>query len=204
MNALHRAFIEAGGNNPLSWMEGGGFYKRKDLCKQYAWAIPDDGAIALIAQHCPRIIEIGAGTGYWASLLAAAGCDVIAFDEAPYENRWCEGRYFDVHQGGAEAVVKGHANRALMLCWPPMSDLASTALKLYRGKWLIYIGEWSGGCTADDEFFYELGEDEYVYSEKGSSYIEHSTRWQEVVDYAIPQWDGIHDRLYIYKRGPQK
>lgn len=57
---------------------------RRDLCLQYAWAIPDPASLAFAAHFlAPRAIEIGAGTGYWAWLLSHLGVEMTCFDIAP-------------------------------------------------------------------------------------------------------------------------
>ena len=50
--------------------------------QKYAWAIPNDDALMEIAK-CTPLIEIGAGTGYWAWLLRQLGVDILAFDKNP-------------------------------------------------------------------------------------------------------------------------
>lgn len=76
------------------------------------------------------------------------------------------------------------ASHALMLCWPPYGEpMAMDALRGYRGQHVIYIGELGGGCTADDAFHSEL-----------------ATKWHFVEELPIPQWWGIHDSVYIYRR----
>ena len=42
---------------------------RHNLVVRYSWAIPDDGAIQKIKDLGRSVIEIGAGTGYWGSLM---------------------------------------------------------------------------------------------------------------------------------------
>lgn len=49
---------------------------------RYSYAIPDLTALNILAEHGP-ILEIGAGTGYWAYLLRQRGVDVAAFDINP-------------------------------------------------------------------------------------------------------------------------
>jgi hypothetical protein len=39
----------------------------------YSWVVPTDKAIFAIAGAARRAVEIGAGSGYWASLMALAG-----------------------------------------------------------------------------------------------------------------------------------
>jgi hypothetical protein len=60
---------------------------RHYLVERFAWAVPSDEAIRTIA-GLGSIVEIGAGTGYWASLLELAGADIAAFDKAPAGNHW--------------------------------------------------------------------------------------------------------------------
>ena len=41
--------------------------RRFEICRKYAWAIPDPGSVAFVAEHIgPKAVEIGAGAGYWA------------------------------------------------------------------------------------------------------------------------------------------
>lgn len=55
--------------------------------------------------------------------------------------------------GDHEAAAR-HPDRALLLCWPSLGGAwAAQALRRHRGSLLIYAGEESGGCTADEEFF---------------------------------------------------
>ena len=156
---------------------------RKDLFKKYAWAIPTPDIINRIVQFAPRIVEIGAGTGYWESLLADAGADIVAYDIAPCKNDWCDGQWFDVQPGGTEMAVEHH-DRALFLCWPPYDEtMAIDALNTYKGRAVIYIGEGSGGCTGDDRFHERL-----------------RRFWKEVDCFPLEQWDGLHDYLCLYRR----
>ena len=63
-----------------------------------------------IVRHTP-LIEIGAGSGYWAMCLARAGADIIAYDsrppgeDSPFDplggNRWFEEEWFNVMEGDA-------------------------------------------------------------------------------------------------------
>jgi hypothetical protein len=154
----------------------------------YSWAIPNESALEAIAELNQPIIEIGAGTGYWASLLSQMGVDIICFDEKPpgenvnnsYRHKVT---YHDVMEGGPDKV-KEYSNRALFLCWAPYdTSMAYDCLNNYSGDTVIFIGEGIGGCTADDSFF-----------EKVNAEFEENQRIR------IPQWDGIHDRLTIYRR----
>lgn len=158
---------------------------RRVLVVKYAWAIPTVEVIRQLAEIAPRMVEIGAGTGYWATMLACAKVDIIAYDKAARGDNFYGHRptWFDVKSGGVVEAAH-HSDRALLLCWPPYAKpMAYLAAKCYKGDTLIYIGEGGYGCTAD-ESFHDLLEREWTLD-------------QELV---IPQWSGIHDSVYVYKR----
>ena len=57
---------------------------RTDLIARYGFAVPSNEALNRIAHCSPAgVIEIGAGTGYWAHALHARGVNVEAFDIEP-------------------------------------------------------------------------------------------------------------------------
>lgn len=58
---------------------------RTFACRMYAFAVPTAAAIEVLKQHSP-LVEIGAGTGYWASLLQKAGGDIVALDSQPTDS----------------------------------------------------------------------------------------------------------------------
>jgi hypothetical protein len=160
------------------------FSLRGTLAKKYAWAIPNTEAIRAIAA-LGKIVEIGAGTGYWASLLEKAGAEVAAYDIAPYANPQVDGEHFQVLKGDVRKV-EDHPDHALLLCWPcyddPMAQDAAETYAAAGGRQLAYIGE-NGGCTAT------YGFEDYL--------LKH---WRETCDIRIPQWPGIHDYVRIFER----
>ena len=57
---------------------------RSQLIARYGFAVPSDEALTAIERCSPQgVIELGAGTGYWAFLLQQRGVDVVAFDIEP-------------------------------------------------------------------------------------------------------------------------
>lgn len=58
------------------------FKARGESVKKYSWAIPSEEVIRALASMGP-ILEVGAGTGYWANLLTQAGAKVTCFDSHP-------------------------------------------------------------------------------------------------------------------------
>jgi hypothetical protein len=162
---------------------------RDRLVRTYSWAIPDDRAIRTLLDHAP-LVEIGAGTGYWAYLIRQCGGDIIAYDIKPLSPGHDNGYFHyeattwtEVLEGDVQ-VLDGHPDRTLFLCWPPHdTDMALGALCQFRGDTVIYVGEQEGGCTGTDHFFQELEDN-----------------WYRDGVVPIPQWDGMHDSLYIYNR----
>lgn len=175
---------------------------RSDLVRQYAWAIPSDETIEWLGERFKgqTFVEIGAGRGYWASLLAQVGILVYAYDMAPpniesnhYFNKieiengaGDDTVFYPVVKGGIESLTF-HQSAVLFLCWPPYDDdFAAHTLRYYEGNTFVFVGEGHGGCTGNDEFFEELHKN-----------------WQEVEDCShFVSWSGIHDHLTIYKRTP--
>lgn len=164
--------------------------KYRNVRRKYAYAIPTEGAIKLIASYSP-ICEMGAGTGYWAFLLNNYGCDIVAYDNylPPYDG---EEHYFDddavlwFNVQKCDSFFVPPIDRTLFLCWPPYDELmAYNVLSRYAGDRLIYIGEDCGGATADDNFYRVL-----------------SNNWTRVYEFEIPQFYGLHDWLSIYERKP--
>lgn len=157
---------------------------RHELVMKYSWAVPTDEALDTIKRHSENgLVEIGAGTGYWAGLLRARGVDVVAYDLQPYDSYNADGQWSEVLRGG-QSKVREHPDRTLFLCWPPYNrPMAREALRYYAGDTLVYIGEGYGGCTGDDRFHRQL-----------------NLHWSEVEDVGLPQWYGIHDGLMVYKR----
>lgn len=152
---------------------------RSHFRRVFAYAIPSPWALEAIA-GLGTIVEIGAGSGYWASLLARHGATVHAFDNASWG---LPPRWYPVQRGGAVAAGRVDAD-ALLLCWPPYDNrMAANALRAFQGPIVAYIGEGEGGCTADDAFHATL-----------------ERSWSLRREVSTPQFYGLHDHLFIYDR----
>jgi SAM-dependent methyltransferase len=159
--------------------------ERRALCRQYSFAIPSDEAIDALVGISP-LVELGAGTGYWAMLITQRGGQVIAVDKNPGEGNKYQftHSYAKVREGGVEVLgaIGDHLN--LFLCWPNYdNDFAYNCLRSFRGKIVAYAGEPEGGCTANDRFFELLRRE-----------------WSLLDKLALPQWFGINDGLFFYAR----
>lgn len=165
--------------------------RREALTKRYAWSIPTPHDLTWLAAQLDgqAVVEVGAGTGYWAWQLQQTGVDVAAYDlHADEKNHYCDPiTYHPVLRGTAE-IAAVYPDRALLLCWPPYNtSMAAEALRAYEGDTVVYVGEPGGGCTADDEFHETLEKE-----------------WHEVS--RAPRhvtWWGIHDYVTLWRRGPE-
>ncbi|WP_328401264.1 hypothetical protein [Nocardia sp. NBC_00403] len=164
-------------------------YAQTVLQAAYAYAIPSPETLSWIAEVCEgrRVLEVGAGRGYWADQIARGGGDVLAFDSEPpgvHDNMsfpvaagqpatW--GRVGDLGELSALRAAGGDGAGVLLLCWPPGwgNPMASEALASYRragGDRVIYIGEPRGGKTADDAFFEAL-DTEWQLLDQDSNFV---------------------------------
>ncbi len=165
---------------------------RTQLIKEYSFAIPCEAALRLIAACSPAgVIELGAGTGYWALMLRTMGVEVQAFDvfgSGGYSldiGKHSEVRRWDNPAKYFRRLPAGEPWPTLLMVWPSLNHpWAYDALQRYRGDTVVYVGEGFGGCTADDLFHQEL-----------------DRAWEDTEDsIAIPQWHAIHDYCWIYRR----
>jgi hypothetical protein len=157
---------------------------RRYLVTKFAWAIPNEKAIEVISKYSP-IVEIGCGTGYWASLIEQAGATIMPFDKYRDNNPYKHQRQWtDVYAGDHEVLDKFHRKANLFLCWPPYDEpMAYQCVVNFKGEFILYVGEHVGGCTGEDRFFNELRKN-----------------WKMVTYVDIPRWEGVYDDLTIYKR----
>ena len=108
---------------------------RNQLITRYGFAVPSVEALTTIERCSPQgVMELGAGTGYWAFLLQQRGVDVVAFDvePAPSErNEWFAGTqpWHLVHRGD-HGIVAQYPERTLLIVWPTKNEIwAATALR---------------------------------------------------------------------------
>ena len=114
------------------------------LAQRYAYVLPSDATLALLAGLGP-LVELGAGTGYWAHRLLSIGVDIVAFDQVPVDgqrtNRYHSRTRPWTHVEQGDQTVLSHADRALFLCWPPLFSSLGDCLTYYSGNTVAYIGD---------------------------------------------------------------
>lgn len=177
-------------------------YAQTVLQQMYAYAVPSPETIEwvrdAVGQH--RLIEVGAGRGYWAARLASVGVSVAAFDSHPPDiksnvsfpgvgtkipSTWYEVK----HAATLLEASPDNSNTVLLLCWPPgwENAMASDALSQFEesgGQRLVYIGEPLGGKTGNSAFFSAL-----------------AARWKlESVDSQYARWWNLNDCAQIWVR----
>lgn len=148
------------------------------MVDKYAWSIPNDEAIETLVEYDP-LLEVGAGNGYWAHLVEEAGGDIVATDKEPWSDTWTEVVQCD------QTIVREPGPRTLFMCWPAYAEAwTGEALEMYDGDTFIYVGEGRGGCTGNERF-HKLLDERFGTAEKTVE---------------IPQWCGIHDKMYVFRR----
>lgn len=116
-----------------------------ELAQRFSYVVPDDRALSVLADLGP-LVEIGAGTGYWAYRLRALGVDVVAFDLAPPDGQR-PNRYHPISPtwtkviAGDHTVLADYPDRALLLCWPPLFSSLGESLAYYAGNTVALIGD---------------------------------------------------------------
>jgi hypothetical protein len=172
------------------------FALRLQLQNHYAFAVPNEEAIAALVELSP-IVEIGAGRGYWGWEVRQRGGEIECYDLHPGGAETVGGRsariestrtYTTVRKGPG-TVAGDYPDRTLMLCWPDdynqekgWSDRAVETYLEAGGETVVFVGEGRHGCTGSNRLF---------------DLLETLDRVQTV---NIPSFDGIGDQMYVYRR----
>ncbi len=156
------------------------------LAQHYAYVFPSDSTLALLARLGP-LVEIGAGTGYWAHRLRSISVDIVAFDQAPLDgertNRYhSRTRPWTRVEQGDQTVLSGYADRGLFLCWPPLFSSLGDCLTYYRGDTVAYIGD-GGYRTARLDLLHE------AFTKVATAPVR-----------ALDPYPGVRPQLTIWKR----
>ena len=105
------------------------------FAKEWCCAVPEPEIIKKIAQFSP-LIEVGAGSGFWANELTKMGAKIDAFDS------------------GLDFAPKYFSVNMIESLWP--SDKLNWPFEIISSqpwKRIIYIGEKKGSRMANDAFF---------------------------------------------------
>lgn len=162
--------------------------RRRELAARFSWSIPTEAALGLVGDHGP-LVEVGAGTGYWAALLRDRGIDVRPTDADPAGSTYHrDGRtWTEVRRSSAVDAVRAWPDRTLLICWPPPDDDTAgyAAVRAYTGDTVLYVGGGADGPTGTARLHREL-----------------DLNWTVTDELALPSWPGIPDRLTVWRRSP--
>lgn len=161
-------------------------YRSRDTAiREFGFALPCREAVKALKKLSP-IVEVGAGSGAWSRLLASSGVDVVATDQGFETGYWFRsGKHFPVARIEASDAIRRYPRRNVLMIWPCYgAEWSANAVRLIRpGQSLALISEGPGGCVGSDSLFDHL-----------------DTHFRHIETVRIPCWQGIHDRLEIYRR----
>jgi hypothetical protein len=162
---------------------------RDMVCHIFAYAVPNGPALACLKRFSP-IVEVGAGSGYWAMLMRERGVDVAAMDIVPPAPDHAMANAYHgsippwtvVSKGGPQLLAQ-YPSRTLFMCYaPPDGKMALEALHTYTGKYMVLVGEW-GGTTHGPEFEAELLRD-----------------WMIKERISLPNWANTAYEMTVWRR----
>ncbi|CAK9071622.1 unnamed protein product [Durusdinium trenchii] len=174
---------------------------------EYSWSVPTEEALRLLALHQP-LVELGAGAGYWASLLKQLPVDILAFDEKHFRSSFNERanisqgqeisfKYFcEVLPGGPE-MISQYPDRTLVLMWPDYMGYGTYGLDClhhYKGDKLILIGEWRTSTLGQ----YTSGISNHGQSFSLDFQLKVEEDFQLVEALNLPTWPLFLDRLHLF------
>ncbi|KAI9027726.1 hypothetical protein DFJ74DRAFT_501766 [Hyaloraphidium curvatum] len=227
-NDVLRTFNDLATNGVIypSATTAAGSFARLLCCAVYSFALPNERALECILRHChelrqsdPRakLVEIGAGSGYWCWLLARRDPEFRfkCYDMHPpldcleqetqhpppdeedeQETLGLEVSFVTVRRGAPVSVFaeseEGNSDM-LLLVWPPPApnEMGFEALRLFQGALVAFVGDFKAGFAADDA------------PVTGTAQLHDALRrdWKLVEHVAIPRWlDEMGDALHIFAR----
>lgn len=158
----------------------------EEFASDYAFARLTPEAVAVIASHSP-ILEVGAGTGWWAAQLSNAGATVVATEPHVAHKRrtWHPMRVMR-----ADDAARVWHDHALLMIWPSRDGdrtskgaWAHKAVKAYRGDTVIYVGDPEFVESASPALPEALTRGGFT-----ATHVEHVGSWPQVMDDWLIVW----------------
>jgi len=167
-------------------------YEIKEEYVKHSFCILTDEFVRALSEalnklNVETVTELACGPGWLSWWLVKYKTNIVAaVDDKSWKNH---NHYLPiVKKCDAIEFVKKHPNiDAYILSWPYMDNMAAKIWRaMKKGRILVYIGESTGGCTADEEFFdlVEGHEMEDLWELEGG----HRSFW------------GVHDKPTIYRK----
>jgi hypothetical protein len=181
MNEYHEKFERLKEKNTFKGQQW--FGARQQLVEKYSWAIPNDASLEYLSAF-PEILEVGAGSGYWAHCINDRGGSVSAYDVDPPEPSQTENPiWHSVDEADASRMKDEMFDVPVLMVWPPLNGGLAVSVAEKEPPHILYVGEPRGGCTAEDEFFDSL-----------------DRKYGLVAKIDIPSFAGCNDNLFHYIR----
>ena len=168
--------------------------KRERARKRWGFGVPSTELIQFLATEAGNVLEVGAGNGYIASCVLAAGGNIVPTDikAEDYPGLFPEGEFTTVLDAPADEAARafGAESDTLFCSWPyytPERDAALQAILADAGyyKYVVLQGEMPGmGVTGTEEFITAMHDRYYWYNRELSKQFP-STNWPMV-------WDSVH------------
>lgn len=156
---------------------------RSYYTENYSWAIPSVQVVNAISKY-QNIVEIYAGTGYWANLIEKAGCRIQCYDNfMSHYKKESYGKFYPVTNIN-ELNYDLLQNCNLFMSWIPYEDECCIKyISNLNPKNILYLGETEGGCNACDKFFDIVNKN-----------------YAKVNVITFPTWLGLHDCFCEFRR----
>lgn len=162
----------------------------------FAFSVPTAEALDAVAEATKMagdggVVEIGAGSGYWAGLLRARGVPVEAYDWKPPDNgvrnMYFTHTYTTVLEGSVEKLA-GKNKHVLLLVWPFNEEESAhafdaEALAAFEGDVVVHAGDLESTINTSLAFADML-----------------RARFEEVRRVSLPSWPHHVDVLSVWRR----
>jgi hypothetical protein len=162
------------------------WFIREIFTHKFAWAVPCREAVEIIVKHCPRIVELAAGTGLWATILRRAGADVVPTEPLTNTRSLQIGSFTDRVDLDGLAAARAYPDRDILCIWPHQDAewLTQACEELAPGRAVAYIGETHATCAPDS--FFDL--------------IRNERRFETIDGMVMPRFPGMRDVLIIARK----
>ncbi|MGZ6020154.1 MAG: hypothetical protein ACXWKO_15910 [Phenylobacterium sp.] len=159
----------------------------KSFNRSFGFSIPCLEAVQRLVDLSP-LVEIGAGTGFWSTLLRSAGADILATDiiaEGSPGYGMTVGTHCQITAMSARTAILTYPDRNVFCSWPSRDEewCAEAAREIQPGRVFALIGRPRGGTTGSSSLF---------------DLLEAQFTCRETVE--IPQFPSQDDDLRIYRR----
>jgi len=203
--------------------------ERVMIGQNWAWSVPSNAALDVLAAEstragCAGLVEVGAGNGYWASVLLSRGVDIVAYDTPTWKSEFnpehaavagkTEGEkligekvYASIITEGGPQAVSLHADRALILMWPDYGGVGSygaACVQRFAGETLITVGEWGSETLHATLGAYARGlpSTGQSFSQECQEMVESRFELEKIC--RLPTFPLFCDVLAVWRRRPKK